>query len=352
VVILGLVVVIAGAVVVRGECKKEQLWGGWDESRYIPPTSGEAGGEAASMASAPKASEPASTSPGSASTAPAATGASALLTPDLAGPDWSAGKRESFPADRLWEKIDGGVEKFLQYDVVSLEAMTYQSRQDKNLTLDLHIYNMGQPLTAFGIYSSERPLPLEHPVDVGREGYESGGIYFWQGPYYNMIIPSNPDQPGVSETMLKIARQLAEQQTDDKSSLWGETALPAKGQIPHSLKYLHQDALGVDFMPGVYTAQYGRVDSPIEVFLTDRGSPQKAQEVFDRYVQSLGESGKVSAPRPEGEATVVVCDMGGIYDFAFRQGSLIGGVKAAPDKAAGEAQLKSLLEGLETEKAG
>ena len=84
----------------------------------------------------------------------------------------------------------------------------------------------------------------------------------------------------------------------------------------------------------------------MEVFLTDRGSPQTAQQVFDQYVKFLGTQGKVSAPRSEGSAKVVAADLGGLFDFAFLQGSLIGGVKSAMDRTAGEAQLKVLLKNL------
>lgn len=328
--ILGLVGLIAGAVIVRGEFEKGHLWGGWDKSRYHPPS---------------QPAEPAvsvRTLPASAGTSTG--GEKGLLTPDLAGPGWKAlGEREYFPADRLWEKIDGQAELFLQYEVVSLEARTYQSRQDPNLTLEVHIYNMGQPLRAFGVYSYERPFPVQHPVPVGQEGYEDGGLYFWQGPFYTTIIPSLPDSPGVHETMLQIARHLTSQQPDDRSPLWGATALPAAGRLPNSLKYLHKNAFGVDFLPGVFSAQYGSPDQPMEVFLTAQPSPQAAQATFERYLQFLQSSGKVNAPRKEGEASVVVCDLGGLYDWVFLRGSLIGGIKSVADRSAGEAHLKSLL---------
>lgn len=327
-IILGMIGMIAGAVIVRGEFEKGHLWGGWDKSRYQPPT---------------PSSQERPTGTSTASLPPPSTG-QVLLKPDLAGPAWTAlGEREYFPADRLWEKIDGQAELFLQYEVVSLEAMTYRSRQDPNLTLDVYVYNMGQPLMAFGVYSYERPFPVNHPVQVGREGYEDGGLYFWQGPFYTTIIPSLPDSPGVYETMLKMARHLASQQPDDGTPLRGAAALPTAGQLPHSLKYFHQNAFGVDFLPGVFSAQYGSPDQPMEVFLTECPSPQAAQETFERYLQFLQGSGKVSAPRQEGKASVVVCDLGGLYEWAFLQGSRIGGIKSVADRSAGEAQLKSLL---------
>jgi hypothetical protein len=332
IILLGLVGMIAGAVIVRGEFEKGHLWGGWDKSRYQPPTPSPTGGTTGVLP----------TSPPRQAVSPSE--AQVLLTPDLAGPEWTAlGEREYFPADRLWEKIDGQAELFLQYEVVSLEAMTYQSRQDPNLTLDVSIYHMGQPLMAFGVYSYERPFPVNHPVQIGREGYEDGGLYFWQGPFYTTIIPSLPDSPGILETMLKIARHLASQQPDDGSPLRGPALLPTSGQLPHSLKYFHRNAFGVDFMPGVFSAQYGSPDQPMEVFLTERPSPQAARETFDRYLQFLKGSGKLSTPRQEGGAAVVVCDMGGLYEWAFLRGSLIGGIKSVADRSSGEAQLKSWL---------
>jgi len=59
----------------------------------------------------------------------------------------------TFTADNLWEYINGAAEQFLSYNFQELRVCDLT---DGKVTMTVHIYNMGTPLNAFGIYKSER----------------------------------------------------------------------------------------------------------------------------------------------------------------------------------------------------
>jgi hypothetical protein len=60
----------------------------------------------------------------------------------------------TFTADNLWEYINGAAEQFISYHFQELRVCDVT---DGKVTVTIHIYNMGTPLNAFGIYKSQRP---------------------------------------------------------------------------------------------------------------------------------------------------------------------------------------------------
>jgi len=63
-----------------------------------------------------------------------------------------AGDVLTYDADNLWEYIDGAAELFVAYDVQSCRTADLSSG-DVTVTLDL--YDMGTPLSAFGVFDQE-----------------------------------------------------------------------------------------------------------------------------------------------------------------------------------------------------
>ena len=74
---------------------------------------------------------------------------------DITG--WTpAGEPATYPAEKLWEVIDGAAEQYLSYDVQGLSTCDLGQG---DLLVTVSIYDMGSRLNAFGIYGSERSEP-------------------------------------------------------------------------------------------------------------------------------------------------------------------------------------------------
>ena len=91
-----------------------------------------------------------------------------------------ASERQFYSSD-LYRYIDGAADAFLRFDLVAMVHQEYKAK-DADITLD--IYDMGNPLNAFGMYAAERS-PSYHFLSLGAEGYVSDFILnFFQGEFY------------------------------------------------------------------------------------------------------------------------------------------------------------------------
>ncbi len=74
---------------------------------------------------------------------------------DITG--WTpAGEAVTYPAEKLWEVIDGAAEQYLSYGVQGLSTCDLAQG---DLLVTVSIYDMGSRLNAFGIFGSERSEP-------------------------------------------------------------------------------------------------------------------------------------------------------------------------------------------------
>ena len=157
-----------------------------------------------------------------------------------------------FYFSNLYEYIDGGAEAYHRYGMVALVHQEYRAG-DTDVTVD--IYDMGNPLRAFGIYSAERS-PRYHFVPVGAEGYSSEGMLnFVQGAYYVKLLGFS--NSGESAAILDGAAQAISAKIGGSRSLprpvpW----LPLNGLVKHSERYILKAPLGFEFLSPAVTAVY------------------------------------------------------------------------------------------------
>ena len=266
------------------------------------------------------------------------------LLDGLAPDGWQRmGPVEQFDADNLYEKINGRAEQYLAYDVVGLTCVSLA--EPGGQYVDLSVYDMGQPLHAFGIYSVER-APEHAPVDIGREGYRVAASYFfWKGPHYVQVLASDTGGE-LQQTAAQVARALESRLPDSGEEIWGLSVLPAENQQPSSLQYFKRDALSLDFLTNAYTALYQQNGVEVTAFLSRQESPQQARQTLDAYLAYLQSYGEITARRSIGASTLHVGDLGGFYDAVFQQDDIVGGVAMAEDQTAAEQVATILLRNL------
>jgi hypothetical protein len=95
-----------------------------------------------------------------------------LVFPTL--PDWKGeGKSLNFNKENLYEHIDGASEFYLSYGFESLQVASW-NKEGAELTIE--VYDHGDPLHAYGIYSIEKSAKAETAA-VGLEGYGDAATY-------------------------------------------------------------------------------------------------------------------------------------------------------------------------------
>ena len=112
-----------------------------------------------------------------------------------------------FTPETLHVKINGRADVYLRLNVVGLAFGRYCHEADRDRSIDVYWYNMGEPANALGIYQAE-VAPEADPVSVGREGYQIGGaVFFHKGGSYVQVLPLDADD---DDAALTIARLIAE----------------------------------------------------------------------------------------------------------------------------------------------
>jgi hypothetical protein len=174
---------------------------------------------------------------------------SALLP---AAPEFAAKPSEAarfFGAD-LYKLIDGGAEAYHQFGFVALVHREYKSSAAE-ITAD--IFDMGDSLRAFGIYSAERS-PDYHYISMGAEGYaEEGTLNFLQGEYYVKLQGfGDKPAPELESAARSISAKIGGGRTLPDAVAW----FPASGLVNRSQKYVIEAPLGHDFLSPAVTAAY------------------------------------------------------------------------------------------------
>ena len=269
------------------------------------------------------------------------------LLSDIAPEGWRPlGDIEYFTAETLYEKINGRAEQYLAYEVVDLTYASLVASADDGAFIDTFVYDMGEALNAFGIYSVERSTG-QPTTDLGREGYQvEGSIFYCKGPYYIQVIASESDE-GTQQVALAVARTVASRLKDTGEDIWGYDLLPAEGRIPATVQYYLQDALSLHFLINTSTARYRQGDIEVTAFLSNQGSDDTASRALSSYASYIERYGAVAGRREVLGTPMLTGDMGGAFDVVFQRGAFVGGVTGAPNQTAGEQVASRLLESLQ-----
>jgi hypothetical protein len=215
--------------------------------------------------------------------------------------------------------------------MLSMTFASYIHKADDTQFMDLSIYDMGNPVNAFGIFSSERTR-TDEILPLGRAGYRSGSNYYiWKGRYYIRIMSSNNTE-ALRRLGMDLAYKLTSALTDAGEPVWGLRAMPREDRIPDSIQYALRDAMGLDFMTNTYTADYRFESETVSAFLSRKKDVDSAEKILSKYAAYGKQFGKGSQRLVVDDIDMVLCDMDGTFDAIFRKDRLIGGVTAVESR--------------------
>jgi hypothetical protein len=203
----------------------------------------------------------------------------------------------TYGPSNLYEYIDGSADLFLSYGFVGLAVGDYVPTAVAQVPkpagksegwISVDVYNMGTPLSAFGIFGAERPndkpvaqvsRPAEagqEPLQSGAQGYCSEGLTaFWKGHYYVKVSLIEGEDRAAAR---RLAELTAERIAAEPAMPAELGRLPADNRVPGSERYAKKDALGHKFLVEVVSANYKLGDSLATLHIADLGSPEKAAE--------------------------------------------------------------------------
>jgi hypothetical protein len=160
-----------------------------------------------------------------------------------------------YQPENLYDYINGEAELYLSYGFKELATLTYFWGDPEDTSIVVDIYDMGDRLNAFGLYSNYT-FPEYNYEDMGVEVIVSDyGIKFFKDRYV-VEIQSSGVSPKLDNAMRIVARRTVKRifEPPDQPNLF--VLLPPEGRIDKTERYKAQEMLNQDFLPGGFEAKY------------------------------------------------------------------------------------------------
>ena len=163
---------------------------------------------------------------------------------------------EMFTKQTLFEHIDGQADLFLQYGFEKSIFAIYRNIDSSDNKIDVDIYDMGNVLQAFGIFSRFRNE--DRPAGIGLDSSVGDHYaFFYKGKYF-VVIQATESNP----SPLKQLAESIESGILDNSHPPEEIGyFPKNGLKPGSIEYFPDGLLGHEFLGRGFKATYIEKDS-------------------------------------------------------------------------------------------
>jgi hypothetical protein len=122
-------------------------------------------------------------------------------------PGWAkTAETRTFPADKLWEYIDGDAERYLQAGVERTLTADYRYKDKFDAVADIHV--MRAPEGAKKVFDSDSAVDSES-LNLGDRGRSwKGSLAFTKGRYYVHLTAYEQEDPEVGAALEALARSI------------------------------------------------------------------------------------------------------------------------------------------------
>ncbi len=196
----------------------------------------------------------------------------------------------------LFEHINGQAELYLKYGFQRSVFAIYQNRKNEKDQIELDVYDMGNVLQAFGIFSRFRNE--DRPAGFGLDSYlDDHSALFYKGKYFVMLYATE-----TSPDLLRKFSKLVSLKISDPSPPPKEISyFPKNGLKPGSIQYFSEGLLGHQFLKrgfqGIYVekteAKAEGKDKESKLFLAIYRDSQKAISALNAYKEDLSKKENV-----------------------------------------------------------
>ena len=216
----------------------------------------------------------------------------------------------------LFEHIDGQAELFFKYGFQKSIFTIYQNKQNQGNQIELDIYDMGNVLHAFGIFSRFRNE--DQPIGIGLDSFSDDRFAsFYKGKYFVMLYATESNPSILKQLAMTISLKILDRSNPPKEINY----FPKNGLKSGSIQYFPEGLLGHQFLKrgfqGTYIEKYedkvevkveGKVKAKVEVENKDKLKPegkefhlflaifknsQEAMSALKIYREDLSKKGKM-----------------------------------------------------------
>jgi hypothetical protein len=256
------------------------------------------------------------------------------------------GKPKHYTPQNLYEYIDGEAELYVSYGFKELATLLYFWGSPEDTFFVVDIYNLGNPLNAFGLYSNFR-----HPEytfqNIGSEGFVSEyGMKFYKGNYL-VDIKVGEFSEKCRRAVWIVAREIARRIKASDRVPAVLDFLPADKQVPHTLRYVQKEILNQGFLPGGIEARYAVDGGEATGFVVVFDSIGQAKQGFEELKRFHSASGGalINAKVPGESAFAIQTHYRGAA-MVFLYGRLICGVQDLEQADKGENLINAIFDNI------
>ena len=237
------------------------------------------------------------------------------LLPKKLPEEWrQIGSPQVYNQKNLFSRINGQAELFFKYGFQKSVFSVYQNKKNSKDQIELDLYDMGNVLQAFGIFSRFRSE--DRSAGVGLESYlEDASLLFYKGRYFVMLYATEVDPSLLKRMAMTISSNI----TDSSPAPKEIDYYPKEALRPGSIEYYPEGLLGYQFFKrgfqGIYLEK-AEDEKKVEVevkaegrdkdrtkngqkefklFLAIFQNSQKANNALKDFKDNLSKKGKVSS---------------------------------------------------------
>lgn len=205
----------------------------------------------------------------------------------------------------LFEHINGQAELFFKYGFQKSVFAIYQNKENRESQIELDVYDMGNVLQAFGIFSRFRSE--DQPGGIGLDSYmDNHSAFFYKGKYFVMLYISEPNPSILKRFSTIVSSKIKDNSPSPKEIDY----FPKNGLKPGSIQYFSEGLLGYQFLKRGFQGTYkekaevkaeDKEKSDIKeyhLFLAIFKNSQDAMRALKVYRDDLSKKGKTDIGTP------------------------------------------------------
>ncbi|MFB3886911.1 MAG: DUF6599 family protein [Thermodesulfobacteriota bacterium] len=196
----------------------------------------------------------------------------------------------------LFEHIDGQAELFFKYGFEKSVFAIYQNRKNTDQQVELDIYDMGNVLRAFGVFSRFRGE--DRTAGIGLDScLDDQSALFYKGRYFVMGYSTESNLSLLRRFSLEVSSRIKDRTPPPKEIGY----FPAGGLKPGTVQYFPEGLLGYQFLnrgfQGTYVEKAGTKVNGKEfyLFLAVFKDSERAINALKTYRDELSKKGKPSS---------------------------------------------------------
>ncbi len=195
---------------------------------------------------------------------------------------------QTYNKKTLFEHINGQAELYLKYGFRQSVFAIYQDKKKAENQIEVDIYDMGNVVQAFGVFSRFRNE--DRPGGFGLDSYlDDHSALFYKGQHFVLFYAteSNPD-------ILKLFGKLVSSRISDSTPPPKEISFfPKHGLKPGSIQYFPEGLLGHQFLKRGFQGTYVDGEKEHHLFLAIFKDSQEAAGALKIYHDDLTKKGKI-----------------------------------------------------------